>query len=892
MAATIASILRDGQDPSMPALRQWLQALSSSVAATVSGFRTFPTVTELNAYVPTGTQATYAFTTDNGLTAYKFAAGAWTADPSFYQGFGGLVTPLVEELTAITRRVSDSEASLDRLKQDAVAYIGRPGGVTLVDGTLKGAGAVYWHDAVDDIGTLTALDVFDKAAGTVNVAVYRGANGTLARAGLTSFNVTGSGTSKRYALASPLSVRAGDILAIQPTDNCLTVAEVQSGDVGYTYSYPGLPDTFTLGTPTTNGQVQVRFVIAYRQQVVTADSYRALTAVKITDLRAIALDSGVKPRGYVSWRTVGQATAHTVRWGNTVVKLGGDVQRMPFPNYSLAQPYAFLGNSLTDSSDVNYRWSQVLAARYGQQFISEARYSSDGRMVYRSGAKPIVLTLAGAVPATGSVAVTQINGAAIDGNNPAAFLTTGDPSVLSGMSKTGYLKRNGVMIRATVSAPNGGSFNYSVTQAPGQSAITFDGPVTFVPDFALQVQGRIAFVWIGNNFFFSGVANAYGDYTNPQMWVDMKLIVEFLQGLGCWVFLLPVIPSSNTATGDNWLARGAGTPYTAMESANARTEAMFPGLMAKHADGRTLLQFLQSRNDGSTGALDDVSKGFTPRNLRRKDDGSYDLLHMYGNGTGDLAIADFADSAIQARIATDAITQTTDFVVTAYGATDQLPDVAAVRIARDAITDLADAVARLSYGGIDVSALTVTPSVAEIGTTVTSVALAWTVSRAAPTAQTVTWTGGGSATLVASDRAKAATLSRTSDTTFVVTATDATAPAGAANTDNASVTLRFLPRRYWGVSVAATLDSAGVMALAGTDLSDVRALSFESNPAAQYVYYAYPASMGDVPRWMLGSFLEDPVKSTVPVTRNGLTVSYLVMRSTNKLTGRVPVSVQ
>jgi hypothetical protein len=273
MARTIASILRDGQDPSMPALRQWLQALSTSVSATVMGFRAFPALADLNAYTPTGTEPTYAFTTDDGLMAYKYEGGAWAVDDSFYQGFGALTDPLVEELTAVTTRVSDSEAALDGLALDSLAYIGRPGEATLVNGTAKGSGAVFWHDRVDDIGELTALDVFDRAPGTINVAVYRGANETLSRVGLTSFSVTGTGAQRRYALATPLTVRAGDVLALQATDNALAVAELQSGDAGYTYASPFLPETFTLGTPSINGQMQVRFVIAYRDQVVTADRF-------------------------------------------------------------------------------------------------------------------------------------------------------------------------------------------------------------------------------------------------------------------------------------------------------------------------------------------------------------------------------------------------------------------------------------------------------------------------------------------------------------------------------------------------------------------------------------------------------------------------------------------
>lgn len=606
--------------------------------------------------------------------------------PALYDLTGTEFVPVVKDGKTMRANVGGLVAgavagTVDNLKVDAVAYIGRPGNAQLVNGTAASNGAIYFRDVVENPGMLQAIEVYDKAAGTVRVAVYRGAPSNLTRIALTSVTTIGAGASRKLVLTAPIPLLAGDILAVQTSAaGILSVAEVQSGNGGYTYSYPDLPTTIALDAPTTNGQVQVRFVIAYRKQIVTADTFSAATAIKIVAPRAVALSSDVNPRGYLEWKTTGQPTAHTVKWGTYTVTLDAQTQRMEFPNYSLAQPYAFIGNSLTDSTDVLNRWSQLLAAQYGQPMISVARYSSDWRMVYRVGARAIVLTLTGALPAAGMVAVSKINGAAIDKDNPAAFLTTGDASVVSGMAMSGYLTRNGVTRRATVSAPNGASFDYVVTQAPGQTAITFDGPVTFVPDFAMSVPGRICVIWLGNNYFFSGVPNTYGDYTNPQMWVDLKLIVAFLQARGCRVLLLPVIPSAD------WTARGAGTPYTAMESANARTEAMFPGLMGKHADGRALLPFLQSRNDGSPGALDDVAKGFTPRNLRLKPDGSFDLLHMYGDGAGDRAVKDFADSALQAQALPNAITQTIDFVISAIGGGDQAADVAVVRVGRDPVT--------------------------------------------------------------------------------------------------------------------------------------------------------------------------------------------------------------
>jgi hypothetical protein len=217
--------------------------------------------------------------------------------PALNDPTGNELVPIVKDGQTMRASVAGLVAgavagTVDNLKVDDVAYIGRPGEVALVDGTPTGIGAIYWHHAVKDSGNLVAIDVFDRAAGTINLAVYRGPLDALVRVVLTTFATTGTGTSRRVALANPIAVRAGDILAVQPFDGGLTVAQVQSGDIGYTYSAPYLPEAVALGAPTTNGQVQVRFVIDYRKQVVTADTFLAATAVKIVSPRAVAITSG------------------------------------------------------------------------------------------------------------------------------------------------------------------------------------------------------------------------------------------------------------------------------------------------------------------------------------------------------------------------------------------------------------------------------------------------------------------------------------------------------------------------------------------------------------------------------------------------------------------------
>lgn len=95
---TIASILRDGEDPSMPALRTWLANLAATISVASGGFRTFASQAALNAYTPAAGEPTYAFVTDPEFTPYKFSGSLpWVADPTFFDGFTALIEPELSE---------------------------------------------------------------------------------------------------------------------------------------------------------------------------------------------------------------------------------------------------------------------------------------------------------------------------------------------------------------------------------------------------------------------------------------------------------------------------------------------------------------------------------------------------------------------------------------------------------------------------------------------------------------------------------------------------------------------------------------------------------------------------------------------------------------------------
>ncbi|MFZ3485780.1 hypothetical protein, partial [Sphingomonas sp. 3-13AW] len=139
----------------------------------------------------------------------------------------------------------------------------------------------------------------------------------------------------------------------------------------------------------------------------------------------------------------------------------------------------------------------------------------------------------------------------------------------------------------------------------------------------------------------------------------------------CRVLLLPILPNAD------WTERGPGTSYDAHVAGNVRTDALFPGLVARDEQGRKLTEFLQSRHDGSPEDLADIAAGFIPRSLRRPGD----PLHL--NAAGDLAVADFVDSALRAQRLPDPVTQTTDFTITAIGAGGQ--DTQIVRVGRGSV---------------------------------------------------------------------------------------------------------------------------------------------------------------------------------------------------------------
>lgn len=197
-----------------------------------------------------------------------------------------------------------------------------------------------------------------------------------------------------------------------------------------------------------------------------------------------------------------------------------------------------------------------------------------------------------------------------------------------------------------------------------------------------------------------------------------------------------------------------------------------------------------------------------------------------------------------------------------------------------------DVLASLTYSVPEIATMSVSPTQVERGASV-NVTVTWTVTGSI-TAQTLEGTSIDVA--VRSQTFNNVTASNTYD----LVVTDGDAPDGPVNvTRTAAITL--MSRRYWGISSQTTLTSAQIVALASSELNNTRAKTLTLDGGVSpgsYLYYAYPASLGNPTSYKIYGFDEDPVITTVSVTTAaGATLNYTVLRSPNMLTGSASVEI-
>lgn len=174
----------------------------------------------------------------------------------------------------------------------------------------------------------------------------------------------------------------------------------------------------------------------------------------------------------------------------------------------------------------------------------------------------------------------------------------------------------------------------------------------------------------------------------------------------------------------------------------------------------------------------------------------------------------------------------------------------------------------------------------ETGSTVTAIDLDWVLSGGAITSQSI---NQGVGSLAIGLRTYNDTTDTTTNRTYTLTVSDGT------TSPQASTTVTFLSKAYWGVSALTTLSDAQIIALS-SEFATSRLRTKVVSPSNQYIYFVYPASFGTA-SFVVNGFadtawtLEGGAAQNF-VNASGATVSYYVYRSNDTALGTFTVEVE
>lgn len=321
--ASIASILVDGQDPSMPALRAWLANLSGSVTAAAGGFRTFANEAALDAYTPAVGEPTYAFVTDPEFTAYKFTGALpWVEDSSYFEGVAAVVQPLLDGATRDVSAVVKAIALLGA----PTGVVGRPSTPLATGETSGGASSQLWADPVPEgASSLAWLELAVQVSQPITIGRYTKSGSTATRVALYTFTptVTTPGV-RRFTSADfgNIPLAPGELLYLSAPGNFKYVENTADGAGWYDIAGVGGPATAALGAPITNLRLEVQFGI--NVQSVTAEAFADLVNGQGGDQFAHVANLLAAPTGIIGRATMPSAAGsvslpgHSQMWANPV----------------------------------------------------------------------------------------------------------------------------------------------------------------------------------------------------------------------------------------------------------------------------------------------------------------------------------------------------------------------------------------------------------------------------------------------------------------------------------------------------------------------------------------------------------------------------------------------
>ena len=171
----------------------------------------------------------------------------------------------------------------------------------------------------------------------------------------------------------------------------------------------------------------------------------------------------------------------------------------------------------------------------------------------------------------------------------------------------------------------------------------------------------------------------------------------------------------------------------------------------------------------------------------------------------------------------------------------------------------------------------------EIGSTVNSTTLNWTLGGGAATAQSL---NHGLGTVAVGTLSKGDWASYSTNRTYTLTVTNANGSA------SANSTVAFLNGVYYGVSNLTSLNDAQILALT-RQLQSTRIQTRTLAPNNEYLYLAWPTSYG-TPIFVVNGLLDTDwvLVTRAFVNASGYSESYDIYRSGNLLFGNQIVNVQ
>ena len=188
------------------------------------------------------------------------------------------------------------------------------------------------------------------------------------------------------------------------------------------------------------------------------------------------------------------------------------------------------------------------------------------------------------------------------------------------------------------------------------------------------------------------------------------------------------------------------------------------------------------------------------------------------------------------------------------------------------LENVQEALDQLLYVTPEVTSFTNNVNTVEIGVTITSVTFNWSFNKTMTSASINNGVGAVNPPLTT----KTITGTWTTDTSWELTASDGT------NSADASTSIAFDNKRYWGVSALETLTSAEIIALGGSEFATSfdKSVVYDCSAGDVYPYYAFPAAWGTPSNVTVGglAFSAFTVTTQSFTNASGYTSSYNVIR--------------